>query len=140
MHRKCLLQHLVWAGTQEMIIVTHHHFLLFIGLSKGPLPPFWGSQTFSASVRTGKASQPGAPEANMGLSPGSLWLGLPHLAAISQDSLIHSAGVYSILDLMLRKGLRDESGSSRSHSLGERQAWERSEDTVGRQLPWQEKG
>lgn len=56
----------------------------------------------------------------MGPSSGSLWLGLPHLAAIPQDSLIHSVGVYSILDLMLRKGLRDESGSSGSHSLGER--------------------
>lgn len=46
-------------------------------------------------------------ESSKGLSSESLRLSLSHLASSFQDSLVHSRGVYSILDLVLHSRARD---------------------------------
>lgn len=67
----------------------------------------------------------------MDLSPGSLGVSLSHLAAIFQDLWIHSIDIYSVVDLVLSEGSRDESSSNQGSPLRGRAGLETgSEDTV----------
>lgn len=79
MHRKCLVQHLAWAGMQEVIIVTSTTISSFaLGCQRSHRLQSGGVRPLlPLTLRTGEASRPGSPdswdlESSMSLSPGSL--------------------------------------------------------------------